>query len=364
MALQVRNRPLPPPGGSSNRRSAAGCGFRRRWLIDPRNQGTIRSVIQALSRETGWAGDAGDDFRADIQAYLLNGLISEIRRIASDPSYTQEALSERLANAGLLPMFGFPTRVRLAAALISAAARYRGDERSIVRSIGGVFRAAAQATRQRPAHHPKEAVRLAARGCQWLTEHGVDTTSQIGTLRDQAKPLLYWGLGWHDGLADARQCDRALHVLDVAEQRAGGARPAEGFEEEWLLTRLTRVEALVALGRGGEACQIWDRSIGEERLDHIIHGRAASPLGLKLAFTEMALCIARQDLTSVLAMANRFCEDPGTKPFADRWLRASALQEIASMGADSHALVETLLLASGRFSSATARFRNWSHGLR
>src|SRR5205823_10290658 len=33
--------------------------------------------------------------------------------VVDDPSYTQEALSERLANAGLLPMFGFPTRVRL-----------------------------------------------------------------------------------------------------------------------------------------------------------------------------------------------------------------------------------------------------------
>ncbi len=32
--------------------------------------------------------------------------------IANDPVYVQSALSERLANAGLLPMFGFPTRTR------------------------------------------------------------------------------------------------------------------------------------------------------------------------------------------------------------------------------------------------------------
>ncbi len=44
--------------------------------------------------------------------YGLNQLVGLIDRIATDPQFPQNALSERLANAGVLPMFGFPTRVR------------------------------------------------------------------------------------------------------------------------------------------------------------------------------------------------------------------------------------------------------------
>ena len=39
-------------------------------------------------------------------------LVNEVTRFANDARFTQDSLSERLANAGLLPMFGFPTRVR------------------------------------------------------------------------------------------------------------------------------------------------------------------------------------------------------------------------------------------------------------
>ena len=43
----------------------------------------------------------------------MNDLVPTVTAISTDPRYTQTALSERLANAGVLPMFGFPTRVRL-----------------------------------------------------------------------------------------------------------------------------------------------------------------------------------------------------------------------------------------------------------
>ena len=46
-------------------------------------------------------------------SFLQNNLVAQITAIVDDPRYTQEALSEQLANAGLLPMFGFPSRVRL-----------------------------------------------------------------------------------------------------------------------------------------------------------------------------------------------------------------------------------------------------------
>ncbi len=39
-------------------------------------------------------------------------LVPEITSAANDPRLPQRSLSERLANVGILPMFGFPTRVR------------------------------------------------------------------------------------------------------------------------------------------------------------------------------------------------------------------------------------------------------------
>lgn len=50
--------------------------------------------------------------RNSLVGYVTNDLIARIDAIAVDPQYTDNALSERLANAGVLPMFGFPTRTR------------------------------------------------------------------------------------------------------------------------------------------------------------------------------------------------------------------------------------------------------------
>ena len=50
--------------------------------------------------------------RSAILAYAMGTLITEIDAAVTNPHLTQDMLSERLANAGVLPMFGFPTRVR------------------------------------------------------------------------------------------------------------------------------------------------------------------------------------------------------------------------------------------------------------
>ncbi len=83
------------------------------WLADPYYQDEIEGVIATLAVGTRWAGSDGAAFRARMLAYLRTELVSVITAIVDDPSFTQDALSERLANAGLLPMFGFPTRGRL-----------------------------------------------------------------------------------------------------------------------------------------------------------------------------------------------------------------------------------------------------------
>ncbi|MBY3115637.1 DEAD/DEAH box helicase [Rhizobium laguerreae] len=50
--------------------------------------------------------------RSAILAYAQSGLLADIDNAVASPHLVQDQLSERLANSGVLPMFGFPTRVR------------------------------------------------------------------------------------------------------------------------------------------------------------------------------------------------------------------------------------------------------------
>lgn len=78
------------------------------FLTDPGRQAQMRALAERLAAWTRLDDQQVRDVLADLQN--LPGRITEVAR---DEKYVQEALSERLAHAGLLPMFGFPTRTRL-----------------------------------------------------------------------------------------------------------------------------------------------------------------------------------------------------------------------------------------------------------
>lgn len=77
-----------------------------KWLDN--HQDEVHRIIDVVTNGT----EISDELKSEIYNYIYNDLLDEITNIASSTSYTQDLLSERLANAGLLPMFGFPTRVR------------------------------------------------------------------------------------------------------------------------------------------------------------------------------------------------------------------------------------------------------------
>lgn len=82
------------------------------WLADVETEEMIREILDALRVQTPWAGVGGQAQCDRMVEYVRDHLVPEINKLVDDPHYTQDALSERMANAGLLPMFGFPTRVR------------------------------------------------------------------------------------------------------------------------------------------------------------------------------------------------------------------------------------------------------------
>ena len=75
------------------------------WL---RESDEIEQIIAGISAFTG----LGPEERGQLGTWTRNSLAKTIDKTIDNPNYTQPELSERLASAGVLPMFGFPTRVR------------------------------------------------------------------------------------------------------------------------------------------------------------------------------------------------------------------------------------------------------------
>lgn len=73
-----------------------------------RDDDDLDAVIDRLTALTGIAPGQVDELRE----WLRTGLADAIQEVVSSAYYVQPELSERLANAGVLPMFGFPSRVR------------------------------------------------------------------------------------------------------------------------------------------------------------------------------------------------------------------------------------------------------------
>jgi ATP-dependent helicase YprA (DUF1998 family) len=80
----------------------------RDWFNQSNNQSTVADIFHALHVETQF--EPADD--QAVLPYIFQNLPNEITEIVNSSDYTQTKLSERLANGGLLPMFGFPTRTR------------------------------------------------------------------------------------------------------------------------------------------------------------------------------------------------------------------------------------------------------------
>lgn len=73
------------------------------------NDATINHIIATVTRGT----EISIENKREIKDYIINHLLDRISDIAHSDNYNQEYLSERLANAGMLPMFGFPTLTRV-----------------------------------------------------------------------------------------------------------------------------------------------------------------------------------------------------------------------------------------------------------
>ena len=72
------------------------------------NSDKIEHIIDTVTRGT----ELSDRQKKEIRDFIKTSLVDRITAICESSEFTQDILSERLANAGMLPMFGFPTRTR------------------------------------------------------------------------------------------------------------------------------------------------------------------------------------------------------------------------------------------------------------
>lgn len=102
--------------GGSNDSVHGSFGFVKDWDENKsvvkswieRNEGHIKHIINTVTKST----EITETQKTEILTYVKNEFIDRISEIVESDDYNQDVLSERLANAGLLPMFGFPTRTR------------------------------------------------------------------------------------------------------------------------------------------------------------------------------------------------------------------------------------------------------------
>ena len=95
----------PPPGNAGTTIAE----IIQEWI--DRHAPEVEDICDALLIGTRLA----TDLQASTAAtnWIRTRLVSEVTAATLDQSLIQDALSERLANKGILPMFGFPTRARL-----------------------------------------------------------------------------------------------------------------------------------------------------------------------------------------------------------------------------------------------------------
>jgi len=77
-----------------------------KWIA---SSAAIDPIVEGLVVYTGLETGAIDEMRR----WIRGDLVAAIDRAVNNASYAYPELSERLANTGLLPMFGFPTRIRV-----------------------------------------------------------------------------------------------------------------------------------------------------------------------------------------------------------------------------------------------------------
>ena len=97
--------PAQPPAGTPP-------GLTVAQLVDLWIQNNAQTIAHTCDVLLAFTSNELRAQRRSLLDFVHNDLVTRVTQAANDPRLPQRSLSERLANVGILPMFGFPTRVR------------------------------------------------------------------------------------------------------------------------------------------------------------------------------------------------------------------------------------------------------------
>nr|WP_277925556.1 helicase-related protein [Anabaena catenula] len=181
------------------------------WLDDKPNEQKIINILDSLRVQTILKNASNQK----IINFLRYDLLAEIQDVVDDQTYTQDQLSERLANAGLLPMFGFPTRVRLLYTRLPNAIKWPPTEGVVDRNLDvaiGQFAPGSETVKDKAVH--------TACGVADFYPQGKRIESKSGLI-----PAL---TGGNHALGLCRNCQAVIypHIL-LNKPLPGGKKPSE-----------------------------------------------------------------------------------------------------------------------------------------
>ncbi|MCC6383347.1 MAG: helicase, partial [Dehalococcoidia bacterium] len=97
--------PQDPPAGTALGQTVA-------QLVEQWIQAHIAQISRTCDALLAYAAPELQAQQASLVNYIQTRLVLDITASATDPRLHERSLSKRLANVGILPMFGFPTRIR------------------------------------------------------------------------------------------------------------------------------------------------------------------------------------------------------------------------------------------------------------
>lgn len=105
-AVEWNQPPANPPAGY-------GVGFTVRQLVEQWIQNNTAAISHVCDVLLSYTSPSLQAQRPSLITNVQVNLLSAIDSVTNDPALSDQSLSKRLAYRGILPMFGFPTRVRL-----------------------------------------------------------------------------------------------------------------------------------------------------------------------------------------------------------------------------------------------------------
>jgi tetratricopeptide (TPR) repeat protein len=227
--------------------------------------------------------------------------------------------------------------VTIVKSLQSIAPNYSGADADVLKGLAAFNGNAAMVARHQGLMHPQGIIGRHRKAYE-LAKTGGDHLRMITNLRDQAKPCASCAIERQGDTMARRYEEEMLHVLRESELLAGGDQPESGLEDQWLLTRLARIECLTAIERYDEARRTWDDTLKSKWVEQQIDLNRQTPVAAKAAFTKAAVAFCEHDLDKLVAISRgaRFHLNHGR--YTDRIQRLVQIENYAVSGEEQELL--------------------------